>query len=397
MSDPRFYVSPLNARPELPGPAEFPTSAILHDVTLREGEQASAVAFSTDDKVMIASLLDEAGIPQIEIGYGAEDRPAIAAIRAAGIRATLTVLVPAFRANWREAIDASLEAGVDVVLVLFRSSDQHLAMLGIDRTDALRRAAAAVEYAVERGAPLVGFNTSFTPLADPEFLPRLYRVAYDAGARRFGIADSTGVATPETIAFLVRLVTDVADVPVSVHVHDDFGMAVANALAGLRAGARIADVSVLGLGERAGNAPTEELATALEGLYGIATGLRLEKLQILAQTVSRITGVPIPAHKPIVGEDVFAQKLEMHVQVTARDPRLHEPFAPELVGHRRLLKLGRGTGPVAVKTKLRELGLTIPEDHISALVRWVNQQALARRQTVSDVEFAREARRLARA
>jgi len=177
-------------------------------------------------------------------------------------------------------------------------------------------------------------------------------------------------------------------------VHDDFGLAVANALAGLRAGASVADVSVLGLGERAGNAPTEELATALEGLYGINTGVRLEKLHALAQLVSRIAGVPIPAHKAVVGEDVFAQKLEMHVQVTSRDPSLHEPFSPEVVGHRRILKLGSGTGPVAVRAKLQELGLNVPEGEIPTLVRWVNHQALQRHQTVPDAEFAAEVRRL---
>ncbi len=393
--DPRFYTSPFNIRPDVKAGAAFPPRVVLHDITLREGSQASAVAFSVQDKVEIARLLDEAGIPQIEVGYGTEDRAAIKAMKRAGVKAQITILAPAFRQNWQEAIDTALDAGADVILVLFRSSDRQIEMLGIDREEALRRLSGVVEYAVRRGARQVAFNTSFTPLADPGFLDRMYRTAYEAGAGRFGIADSTGVATPETIAHLVRLVRRIADVPVSVHVHDDFGLAVANALAGLRSGASIADVCVLGLGERAGNTPTEELAVALEGLYGVDTSIRLENLCALAQAVSRITGVPIPANKAVVGEDVFAQKLEMHVEVTARDPGLHEPFSPDLVGNRRVLRLGSGSGPTAVRMKLRELGLDVREEIIPALVTWVNQQALANKRVVSDIELADEARRLA--
>lgn len=390
-----FHVSPLNALPEVRRGATFPPSVTLHDVTLREGEQASAVSFGVEDKVAIARLLDEAGIPQIEIGYGAKDRAAIAAMKSAGVRAKLSVLIVGFRDDWQQSIDTALDAGADIVLVLFRASDRQLAMLGIDRRRALRELARAVEYAARRGAGQVGFNTSFTTMADPAFLAEMYRAAGEAGAQRFGIADSTGAASPETVAFLVQLVRSVATGPVSVHMHNDFGLAVANSLAGIRHGASIADTTVLGLGERAGNAPTEELAVALEGLYGVETGIRLDRLKALAELVSRTAGVAIPLSKPVVGEDVFAQKLEIHVEVTARDPTLHEPFAPELVGHRRVLKLGSGSGPVAIRTKLSELGMAVPDSIVSELVAWVNHQALATKRAVRDEELLEMARTMA--
>ena len=393
--DPRFYVSPLNSLPEVAEEAQLPPNAILRDVTLREGEQASAVAFSVEDKVEIARLLDEAGFPQIEVGYGAEDLEAITGMKRAGVRAKLVVLVPAFQANWQQAIDTSVEAGVEVILILFRSSNRQLEMLGIDREEALRQAGNAVAYAVARGVPQVAINTSFAPLADPTFLKQMYKAGYEAGASLFGISDSTGVATPETVAYLVRLARGVADMPVSIHAHNDFGLAVANSIAGLRAGATIADVSVLGLGERAGNAPAEELSVALEGLYGVDTGVRLEKLQGLAQAVSRIARVPISSNKAVAGADVFAQKLELHVQVTSRDPNLHEPFAPDLVGHRRVLKLGSGSGPVAIRAKLSELGLEVPGEKIEELVTWVNTEALAIKQAIPDADFETAARKLA--
>ena len=392
--DPRFYVSPLNSLPEVTQGTSLPPKVVLRDVTLREGEQAAAVAFGVEDKVEIARQLDEAGFPQIEVGYGVQDREAITAMKRTGVKAQLVVLVPGFRPNWQEAIDTSLEAGADIVLMLFRSSDQQLHMLGVGRDEILRQVEESVGYAVRRGAGTVALNTSFSTMADPVFLQQLFKAGFEAGASVFGIADSTGVATPETIAFLVRTARGVADLPISIHVHDDFGLAVANTIAGLKAGATIVDVSVLGLGERAGNAPSEEVAVALEGLYGVDTGVRLEKLQSLAQTVSRISGTPIWSNKSVVGADVFAQKLELHVQVTSRDPRLHEPFAPDLVGHQRVLKLGSGSGPLAVKAKLSELGLEVPEEEIPGLVAWVNHQAVASKRDVADAKFEAEAKKL---
>jgi homocitrate synthase NifV len=227
-------------------------------------------------------------------------------------------------------------------------------------------------------------------MADPDFLVDLVAAGRDGGAERFGLADSTGVATPETMAYLVRRVRDAAGGhPVSVHTHNDFGLGVANAIAGLRAGATIADVSVLGLGERAGNAPTEQLAVALEGLYGVSTGLVLDRLHSAVRRIAAIANVPVPGAQPVVGDDIFAQKLEMHVAVTAREPSLHEPFEPGLVGGRRQLRLGSGSGEVAIRTKLEELDLEAPGELVGELVRWVNDEAAGTKRDVSDPDFAR--------
>ena len=394
--DPRFYVSPLNSLPEVAEGTALPPKVMLRDLTLREGPQAAGVAFSPEDKVEIARTLDQAGFPQIEVGMDAEDREAIISMKQNGVKAQLIVLVPAFRPNWQQAIDTALDAGVEVIQVLLRSSDPQLKMLGLDREDTLALVEESVGYGVRMGAPQVVFSTSFATLADHGFLKQMHRAAADAGATYVCIADSTGVATPEAMAFLVRSVREQVDVPICVHVHNDFGMAVANVVAAVKAGAAIADVSVLGLGERAGNAPSEEVVVALEGLYGVDTGIRLDRLHSLAQTVSRLSGFPIASNKSVVGDDVFAQKLEMHVQVTSRDPRLYEPFAPDLVGHQRVLKLGSGSGPVAVKAKLSELGLTVPDDKLQELVGWVNREALARKRALADGEIEGEVKRIVR-
>lgn len=229
------------------------------------------------------------------------------------------------------------------------------------------------------------FEPSFVTAADPQFLRYFYRTYYEAGAQEVGIADSMGVAKPSTIRYLTRLVRESVPVPVGIHAHHDFGMSVGLSLAALEEGAQRADVGVMGLGERAaGGTPLEEIVPALEGLYGIDT----EQLADLVGFVHRLTGVPIHASKPVVGENVFAQKLEIHVRVSDRAPELFEPYSPDLVGNRRLLKLGRGIGPTGVEAKLRELGLEAVEEKVTALVEMVNQWAIAHKRTVSDETFA---------
>ncbi len=386
--DPRYHTSPLNFIDDVTAGERFQLPVLLHDSTLREGEQAAEIAFSIDDRVEIARRLSDMGVPMIQVGYAGRDDDSVAAIKRAGVTAELTLLCAAFSAGWEEAIDRAVDAGVDNLFVLMRTADAILKMLDMGREDAIRRACDAIEYARRRGAPRVTFEPSFVTAADPLFLRQIYKAAYDSGAQGVGIAGSLGIAKPAAISYLVRMVRELVPVPVGIHAHHDFGLSVALTLAALEEGAQRADVSILGLGERAGGAPLEEMVTALEGLYGIDTGIDTEQLADLTRYVQQVTGVPIPPSKAVVGENVFAQKLEIHVRVTARDPSLFEPFSPDLVGHRRMLKLGRGTGPTGVTAKLAELGLEAPEEKVPELVRMVNDWAVAHKASVTDETFA---------
>jgi isopropylmalate/homocitrate/citramalate synthase len=363
----------------------------IQDITLREGQQAADVAFSIPEKVGLAAQLVDAGIKRIQAGYAGADEETVSALKCIP-GAVVSVLLVAFRDDWRAAAEKAAAAGVDVLMVLFRVAPSQLAAMGITEARALEQIRSAVAVGREL-VPEVSFDPSFVTLADPGFLREVYSAAAEAGARRFGVADSTGVASPERIAELVRMVREVTGGgAVGVHCHDDFGLALANTLAGLAAGADLADASVLGLGERAGNCAIEELALALQVLYKVDAGVRLDRMTALAQSVSQATGLPIPAAKAVVGEDVFSQKLDMHVALTQRDPSLLEPYPPQTVGNRRRLRLGVGTGPVAIRAKLAELGL--PEVDAAAaaeLAAWVNQTALGRKRGVTDAEFAEKA------
>jgi 2-isopropylmalate synthase len=255
---------------------------------------------------------------------------------------------------------------------------------------------ARIREAVTRSkelVPTVSFDPSFVTMAEPAFLAEVYGTAAEAGADHFGIADSTGIATPERIGELVTLVRKATgDRPVGVHCHDDFGLALANTLAGIFAGAVLADASVLGLGERAGNCCIEELALTLDLLYEIETGVLLDRMTALAEYVSEVARVPIPPAKAVVGADVFSQKLDMHVALSQSDPSLLEPYSPAVVGNRRRLRLGIGTGPIAARAKLAELGLpAVGAAAAERLAAWVNALALAQKRAVSDQEFQSQA------
>lgn len=368
-------------------PVSGPLALVLHDVTLREGEQAPPVAFSLEDRVAIAQALDGLGVPRIQVGFAGRDDDAVAAIKRAGVRADLSELCVTFDDHWRRAVDAAAGAGVDVLLLLFRSSDEQLSMMNFTREQGRTRVAEAVQYARNRVRCVV-FQPSFATTADPTYLTDLCRVAAEAGADEVALADTVGVLNPHGTARLVSAVRALVATPIGVHLHDDYGLAVANSLAAIEAGASVIEVSVLGLGERAGNCPLEELAVVLEGLYRVPTGLRLEHLTEVARVVADRAGVSIPPAKAIVGEDVFAQKLDLHVRVTSSAPWLHEPFDPAKVGQQRRLKLGRGSGPYAIRAKLAALGLEINESHLPALVEFVNHLAIGQKGVVSDEQLS---------
>jgi isopropylmalate/homocitrate/citramalate synthase len=370
----------------------MPSGLTVQDVTLREGQQAAEIAFSMEQKVGLAQRFAGIGLRRVQAGYAGADNDTIAALKREVPALELSALLVAFRDDWREAAQGAADADVDVLMVLFRIAPGQLAAIDFTEERALDRIGEAVTCA-RNLAPAVSFDPSFVTLAEPDLLRRAYEVASAAGATCFGVADSTGVAGPERIGELVSQVREQTGGAVAVHCHDDFGLALANTLAGVAAGASLADASMLGLGERAGNCATEELAVALSLLYGVETGIDLRGLMDVATYVSDITGFAISPSKAIVGADAFSQKLDMHVAMTRKDPTLLEPFAPELVGNRRRLRLGVGTGPLAVQAKLRELGLAdVPDARATEFARWINEVARERHAAVTDDEFVQRVR-----
>lgn len=360
----------------------------LCDVTLRDGEQAVDAAFTPQEKLRLVGKLEKAGLHKIQVGYPRIDgADTLRLIKESLIETPIQLLCPAFGAAWQEDIDTAWESGADDIHLIMRSADELLTLLGHTRSQAISRVQQAVRYAVDQGAGTVSFGASFATQAEPSFLLELLAAAASAGANKVGISDTLGVATPARIKRIVQLVRDAVDVPVGVHCHNDFGLAVACTLAGFEGGATWADVSVNGLGERSGNASLEEVVLALRVLYSLDIGIATEGFHDLCHTFSSVLGRAVPPDKPVVGDNAFAQKLDIHVKVAGVRPELMEPYDPASVGGVRHLRLGKGSGPHAVRAKLHELGSEVHDDAVDGLVRWVNLTAERTKGFVTDAEL----------
>ncbi|WP_428262085.1 homocitrate synthase/isopropylmalate synthase family protein [Haliangium sp.] len=329
-------------------PERDPTVIKFYDTTLRDGEQMPEVAFSPRERVQIARALDELGLDEIEIGFaasGPEHRKDMVEIVDAGLRARLLSLARPIRSD----IDAVKETGVDTVVIFIAVSPLHMKYkLRKTYEEICTMSAAAIEYAAGLGLR-VQLSIEDATRADLDKVIGLAQHGVSAGAQRIGLADTVGIGTPTLMHRLVGAVVDAVDVPVSVHCHDDFGLAVANSLAAVEAGARVLSTTICGLGERSGNASTEQCAMALERLYGFKTNFNVERIYEVCRLVSECARVGIPPNKAIVGKNSFRHESGIHVAATLQEPLCYEPYDPALVGRTREIVLGKSSGRAALR------------------------------------------------
>lgn len=359
----------------------LPAAVLISDVTLREGEQGFDVVLAPKEKVHLAQRLVTLGVRQMEVGWpgrSAEDREVIRRIRDAGVTVAIQSPVQIYMPDWQAQVDAAAASGASVVALLHPASDMRLARLERTTRDAvIRLTREAVAHTKTRGVVAAMTPTDATR-ADLAFLADLAAAAAEAGADRIILPDTVGGALPAAVRRIVGAVRHQVGVPIHIHCHDDYGLALANTLAGIEAGASIADASINGLGERAGNCALDELATALEVLYEIPTGIDLSGLTALSHDVARLVGVPLAPQKALVGEMAFAHRLDVHLEGLRVYAPLFETIAPEAVGNRRRVVLGPRAGPALVDARLRELGIEIERDRLPVLAKRVRDDARAR-------------------
>lgn len=389
----QWFSSPWNYLSEVTEGFAFPPEMEIHDVTLRDGEQQAGIEFIADDKLRIAEALSEAGIHRIEAGLPAvspADREAVAKIASAGLDAD----VYAFSRCMVSDVELALECGVKGVVMEVPAS-HHL----IEKAyrwpveKAIEASVESTKFAHENGLEVTFFPIDATRATMTQLLDDLETVASNGHVDKIALVDTFGVTSPHAISYYTKRVKERMDVPLETHFHMDFGMGVANTVMAAAEGASVLHTTVSGLGERAGNAPTEETVLALLTMYGIDLGIRTERFYDIAHLVAELSGVTQPGNRPVTGDRLY--NVESGIIATwvknAGDAELLEPFPyrPGLVGQPDPeIVLGKGSGIDSVAIWLGRHGIHDAEtEAIEAILAEVKGRSTATKRLLTDEEF----------
>jgi homocitrate synthase NifV len=332
---------------------------IIDDTTLRDGEQTAGVVFSLEEKVAIARLLDAIGVQEIECGI-----PAMGKEEQASVRALVDLGLNARLITWNRAvisdIQASIDAGVTAVDISLSVSDLHIRhKLGKDRAWVAEQLRVALDFCKAHNL-YVSVGGEDASRADLVFVAELMAIASSLGADRFRFCDTLGILDPfTTFDKISSLRARVPELDLEVHTHNDLGMATANAIAGIRAGARFVNTTVNGLGERAGNAALEEVVMALKHACGIDPGIDTRRFVELSKLVGEASCRPVPEWKAVVGERVFAVESGLHADGVLKHPGNYEGFDPSEVGLARQFVLGKHSGSHGLRHRLATLDIVL--------------------------------------
>jgi len=342
----------------------------IFDTTLRDGEQTPGVSLSPEKKLNIAKKLDELGVDAIETGFPVisnGERESVKMITSANLNAELCGLT---RTNKKD-IDAAIDCGLNYIHTFIATSDIHLEYkLKMTREQALEKAIEAVEYGKSHGLQ-VEFSAEDATRTDREFLKHVFGEVAKAGADRIDIPDTVGYSTPQYIGEITKDAVDVTNLPVSVHCHNDFGLAVANAISGIQSGAKCAHVTINGIGERAGNASLEEFVMALNSLQfeqKWETNINTKLLYDTSRYVSKLIGISVQPNKAIVGENAFGHESGIHTHGVLNNPLTYEPISPEIVGRTRWLQVGKHAGIHGMNAMLKEYGIEPNDDQTKQIL-----------------------------
>ncbi|TAK31895.1 MAG: homocitrate synthase [Chloroflexota bacterium] len=360
-------------------------SVKIDDTTLRDGEQTAGVVFSNAEKIEIARLLDEIGVHQIEAGIptmGGDEKQAFKSI----VDLNLSASVLAWNRPVIADIKASLEVGAKAVAISISASDIHIERkLRSTREAVVASVQKAVEFAKSHGL-YVSVNAEDGSRAEPEFLAHFGRSAREAGADRMRFCDTIGIMDPfRTYERINRLIGE-TEMDVEMHTHNDFGMATANSLAGIRAGARWVNTTINGLGERAGNCSLEELVMALKYIEGVDVGIETRRFRELSEYVARASQRMIPASKPVTGANLFLYEAAGRAEAMLADTSSYEIFSPETVGLERRLVIGKYSGVASVLSKLAQHSYFLPYEEAERLLPQLQSRSIALKRALYDEE-----------
>jgi 2-isopropylmalate synthase len=340
------------------------------DTTLRDGEQTPGVSLTTDDKIEIAQQLSKLGVDIIEAGFPSSsegEKRVVKDIAKLGLTSEICALSRAKRTD----IDAALDCDVDLIHVFVPTSPiQMKYAVNLTPEQVLESAIDSIEYVKQHGV-----KCEFSPMditrSELPFIKQICQAAQTAGMDTLNVPDTVGIMIPKTTAQLITDLKTVVTVPISIHCHDDFGLAVANSLAAVEAGASQIHTTINGLGERAGNAALEEVVTTLHVVYKYQTNINTRLLYSTSRLVASLTGMPVQANKAIVGENAFAHESGIHTRGVTEQPLTFEPISPELVGRTRKLVAGKLAGTRGIQATLSEIGINPTEEQLIEILKRV--------------------------
>ncbi|MBK5267613.1 MAG: pyruvate carboxyltransferase [Acidimicrobiia bacterium] len=388
----QWFSSPWNYLPEVTEGFNFPEKVEIHDVTLRDGEQQAGVEFSADDKVRIAEALSASGVHRIEAGLPAVSPSDTEAIKRM-VALDLDTEVYAFSRCMVADVQLALDCGVKGVVMEVPAS-HHLIEKGYrwPVEKAIEASIESTKFAHENGLQVSFFPIDATRSSMSQLLDDLEAVATDGHVDKVALVDTFGVISPHAVSYYTRRVRERLNVPLETHFHMDFGMGVANSILAVAEGASVIHTTVSGIGERAGNAPTEETVLALLTMYGIDTGIDTKSFTAVARLVAELSGVTQPSNRPITGDMLY--NVESGIIATWVKNVVDEltepfPFRPELVGQAPPeIVLGKGSGLDSVAIWLGKNGIYDADTKdIEVILAEVKEKSLEKKGLLDNDEF----------
>ena len=357
------------------------------DTTLRDGEQTAGVVFANSEKIMIAEMLSDLGVNQLEVGIptmGGDEKEAIKQI----VKRNLDSSIMAWNRAVVSDVQQSIDCGVDAVAISISVSDIHIQnKLRTSREWVLEQMVKTTEYAKKNGL-YVSVNGEDASRADDDFLIEFIECAKEAGADRFRFCDTVGVMDPFTIRKKIEKIYKATNFDIEMHTHNDFGMATANAIGGVLGGANYVGVTVNGLGERAGNAALEEVLMSLIHVLKYESKIDTRKFVELSEYVSKASGREMPAWKAIVGSNMFRHESGIHADGALKNPKNYEAFDPAEVGLERQIVIGKHSGKAAVVNKFKEFDIDISDEDANLVLEEIRRTSVRLKRSLFDKEIA---------
>ena len=388
IQDGGWWTSEVNFFKEIRSTFSLPKKVIIHDATLRDGEQTPGVVLRKEEKVALAKALDDVGVDRIEAGMPAvspEDVEAVKEIVQLGLNAKIMAFSRAMPAD----IDKAVECGVwGVVLEVPIGVPRLQYQFKWTVEEVIKRSVEAINYAKEKGLYVSYFPYETTRAELPALRTLLKEVTRQSSPDSLAVVDTTGCALPESIRYLVQEIKKISSLPLEIHTHNDLGLGVANALAAVEAGVEVVHACINGLGERCGNTALEEIVVCLQTLLGINMDrIKFSKLYELSMLAEKLTGIKPAANKPLTGDLTFTRESGLGIDVYQKEPRVAFSIHPGFLGRRFEMVLGKKSGRPSIKVKLEELGIEASDEKIAEILTKVKQKGTDMKRSLSDDEF----------